>query len=483
MRLTDLFHLAETYFKLGIIAAGLITGIFCIGYFIIYRKLLHGTARFPLKKLAAAAVILCYLVVVLSATLLDRFSGWSNRQIDLYPFLSYREAWNSFSRREWRNLILNICMFVPFGLLLPLYGRRWQKAVPVYTTGLAFTLVIELLQLIFHRGIFELDDIFNNLLGTMIGYGLYRLIHFGYSRLRSCSAKQQEKGRQPRLFPVLLYQLPLIFVFLLFGTIFTVYHFQEFGNLSIRAARKINLSDVDVQLSAILSDKLETAPVYRAPVVDESETHALAQDFFARLGTQLDESQNDIYDETAVYWSIGRDYNLWIDYTGCRMSYTDFTTLPDGDKEKAAGKTGCTEEDIRAALAQLGVSISDSADFQEMGEGRYLFEADSIENGHLVQGTLTCTYDTDECIDSFDNSIITYRKFRDCDIISEQEAFDQLQSGNFQTRYFENDLTSMLIQNVRLRYCADSKGFYQPVYAFDVLINGEEAVVEIPALK
>lgn len=81
MRLTNLFHLAETYLKLGMIATGFILGTACIGYFLIYKKLLHGEAKFPLKKLAAAAVILCYLIVVLGATLLGRGGLWSEKQI------------------------------------------------------------------------------------------------------------------------------------------------------------------------------------------------------------------------------------------------------------------------------------------------------------------------------------------------------------------------------------------------------------------
>ena len=67
----------------------------------------------------------------------------------------------SFSKAAWRNIILNICMFIPLGFLLPFLDKFkiWWKN---YLVGLATTLIIELLQLVTHRGIFEIDDIINN---------------------------------------------------------------------------------------------------------------------------------------------------------------------------------------------------------------------------------------------------------------------------------------------------------------------------------
>lgn len=341
MRLTDIFYLAEKYLIIGCIAAGFIVGIFCIIYFVLYKRLLHGTAVFPLKKLAAAAVILCYLMVVLGATMLDRGAVWNHGRITLSLFLSYREAWYSFSVREWRNIILNICMFIPLGLLLPLYGRYWRKAVFTYLTGLAFTLLIELAQLVFNRGIFELDDIFNNLLGTMIGYGLYQLLHL-LPKLHPVSGNTSHSRRNKPLYAALLYQIPLIITVILFGTVFIVYQQQEFGNLREHYIYKADLSAADLQLQTELSSDTLTVPVYQMTIADESETHALAQALFAKLGTQIDESETDLYDETAIYWSQGRNYNVWIDYAGCPMHFTDFTAYDSSTLENpAAAKRSC----------------------------------------------------------------------------------------------------------------------------------------------
>lgn len=477
MRLTDVVNLAEKYFILGLSATGLITGIFCILYFILYRKIFHGTAKFPLKKLAAAAVILCYLIVVLGATMLDRSSVWTNGRAALTPFFSYREAWYSSSSREWRNIILNICMFVPFGLLLPFCHKYWQKATHTYMAGFIFTLLIELAQLVLKRGIFELDDIFNNLLGTMIGYGLYHLLHV----LPFYPFSGNAMAHPHPLRNALLYQIPLLLATASFGTAYTVYQLQEFGNLREHYICKANLSAAKLQLQTELSDAPQTVPVYKIAVADQAATHALAQEFFAKLDTQIDESETELYDETAVYWSPGRIYNIWIDYAGCPMRYTDFSVYE--DKRRETGKSGCSKNEIQAALQLFGIQIPDSADFKELGDGKYLWEANAAASDSLCQGTLSCTCDADGKIISFDNRILTYEKYRSCEILSEQDAYGQLQDGKFRADYQDDDLVSVTIDNVFLSYAADSKGFYQPVYTFSGMINEEPADIQIPALK
>lgn len=479
MRLTDLFHLAEKYLILGMIAVGLIVGIFCIWYFILYRRLLHGTDGFPLKKLAATALILCYLVIVLGAVMLDRSSIWQASRAVLYPFQSYLDAWYSFSGRAWRNLILNICMFVPLGLLLPFYSRRFQKAVPVYLAGLGFTLVIELAQLLLKRGIFETDDILNNTLGTMIGYGLFRLLQLFYSRIQ---AKNGASLEQPSALAAALYQLPLVLTALLFGTIFTVYQMQEFGNLREHYIHRFQMSAVDLSLEAQLSDSPQSVPVYRMQIADKTQTRALAQDLFAALGTRIDDSETQIYDETAIYWDTDRTYSVWIDFAGCPMRFTDFGSFPDEADKKTIGKPGCSQAEICAALEKLGVTVPDSAAFSDLGDGAYRFEVDTLFDERLVQGTLSCTYNQGNQIHTFHNAVITYEKACERPILSEQEAFRLLQDGKFRADHWKDGTASVIIHAVRLHYVADSKGFYQPVYAFDASIDGEQNVIEIPAL-
>lgn len=84
---------------------------------------------------------------------------------------------------ELQNIILNIMLFVPFGYLLPsLFPRlRWWQVILL---GLAFSLTIELLQLITRLGYADVDDLINNTLGAAIGFLCYKLFLKNHAPLR-----------------------------------------------------------------------------------------------------------------------------------------------------------------------------------------------------------------------------------------------------------------------------------------------------------
>lgn len=72
------------------------------------------------------------------------------------------------------NLLGNIALLVPLGLLAPLIFRSItarQASMLALVTGL----IIEMLQVILQLGIFDVDDIILNALGVMTGYGIYTI--------------------------------------------------------------------------------------------------------------------------------------------------------------------------------------------------------------------------------------------------------------------------------------------------------------------
>lgn len=175
MRLASIIQLGQRYLILGILLVVILAIGSVVGYFGIYKKVLKGKKKLSKKKACWFAVFICYMTVVLCATMLDRSNVWIHGTI-LPLFYSYKEAWNSFTAADWRNIILNILLFVPFGFLLPVGVKWFRNFMKTYLAGLILTVCIEVLQLVLKRGIFELDDIFNNTLGTMIGYGCYVLL-------------------------------------------------------------------------------------------------------------------------------------------------------------------------------------------------------------------------------------------------------------------------------------------------------------------
>ncbi|WP_162551103.1 VanZ family protein [Paenibacillus tepidiphilus] len=76
------------------------------------------------------------------------------------------------------NLIGNVAVFVPFGILLPLVKGKLRSIVRLTLyTGL-WVLILECLQMLLHVGSFDIDDLLLNLLGVWIGYIVLRLMRW-----------------------------------------------------------------------------------------------------------------------------------------------------------------------------------------------------------------------------------------------------------------------------------------------------------------
>ena len=182
MRISSVIQLARQYMLVGIMGAVIAIGLFLIGYFIVYKKLMKGT--------------------------------------NLHLFSSYKEAYNNFSLGEWRNIILNILMFVPIGFMMPLLIKKCERWYITYLVGFCITLFIETLQLISKRGIFEVDDIVNNTLGCVIGYGIVMIFLSLF--------KRKKVIQKHKALIITAYQIPLIVSIISISVIFINYnhHFQ-----------------------------------------------------------------------------------------------------------------------------------------------------------------------------------------------------------------------------------------------------------------
>lgn len=78
------------------------------------------------------------------------------------------------SRLFFKNIIGNVLLFVPFGFLTS-YFMKLDKIHLTIIIGFVSSLVIEITQLLIGR-VFDIDDIFLNVIGTIIGFLIYRLI-------------------------------------------------------------------------------------------------------------------------------------------------------------------------------------------------------------------------------------------------------------------------------------------------------------------
>lgn len=89
------------------------------------------------------------------------------------PFWSYISVLSTDDMKLLAQIILNILIFVPLGILLPCCSDMFKRSRYVFAATGIFSCGIEIIQGITRLGWFEVDDILNNLLGTAIGVGMY----------------------------------------------------------------------------------------------------------------------------------------------------------------------------------------------------------------------------------------------------------------------------------------------------------------------
>ncbi len=124
------------------------------------------------RLLLRVAVLLFFLLFVLWYTVLKRRTAFHIAQTEL--FWSYR-LWFSGNWALGREILSNIAMFLPFGFLLAaVLGKKRKTVLFVMISALLFSLLIETLQLVLMRGLFEWDDVLNNTVGAVIGWSLFK---------------------------------------------------------------------------------------------------------------------------------------------------------------------------------------------------------------------------------------------------------------------------------------------------------------------
>lgn len=116
-------------------------------------------------------VLACLLTGILSVTgagaLDDLLNARTSLELNLIPF--------HLGMSGIVGMVLNLILFVPLGLAVPLLWRRSGETL-WRTAGLGFvlSLLIELSQLLNLR-VTDADDLLMNTLGTAVGYGIYWL--------------------------------------------------------------------------------------------------------------------------------------------------------------------------------------------------------------------------------------------------------------------------------------------------------------------
>ncbi|MEW4372391.1 VanZ family protein [Paenibacillus kandeliae] len=458
-----------------IVIAFVVLGIIALLY-VLYRKK-GGKRTFTMTQLAAGCLLIMWFGLVMILTTFSRganFEGWVNVRL----FSGYLSAWNQWSLSEFQLIIFNMMMFMPLGFLLPLLFMRMRRFTPVLLASLIVTIGIELIQMLSGRGIFELDDIFHNTLGSVAGYLIMQAI--------LNSAQQRKLAIRST---ALALCIPVAFV-LLFTSALAVYQSKELGNLSIRPAIKQNMNGVEVKLDAKLPEKAEMASLYVNDQIYNVE-YGKRVAAFVQQSFELQEKQANRIDGMNRVW-------LFADPNGNLSTFT--YNVQDGGwqlysesagemkfskqeliKQKEFYEAWLLEHKILPADTVFSVQNEDTLrwDIQKPVNAIAQGEKD-FANGMVIIVPSAVGQKIPQSFIHFMNENKYVRKVK---LISPAQAYEQVLQGNFS---IYNDLKKgdlLRVQQYELAYKYDSKGYYQPVYRFIGTVNGEQWETFIPAMS
>ena len=455
------------------VPAALVCGLILAVYYAVCRR--RGR-RFPWGKAVCALLLVGWAAVTVFVTLLRSESGeFAARQWNLQLFRAWREAYQRFTLQIWLNVLLNIALFVPLGVLLPLLWKPFRKWYAALGAGFGVSLLIELTQLFTGRGMCDVNDLFTNTLGAMLGWCAAMFV----------LALRQKSRTWPRYCA-----LPAAFALAL-SAIFISYAAQPYGNLRDASFTTADLSAVRWSVDFALDEGSKTARVYRSQALDNAGADRFAAEFAAAHGVEFPDAY--YYDDLVIY---------------ANHSSGDFldVTLHDGTWEYSLGKDitpvwdvppqDVSEALLRETLESLGFPVPADATFTLLPYGssyRAVFSANLLPTeGSFLHGTLTCDLrtqgDGQSTLSQLENRITMLAPVREEPILSPAQAFAALQAGkSFEGAWFAQSVQQIEVRSCTLDYLSDSKGFYQPVYRFELSLAGQaggitDAVDYVPAL-
>ena len=468
----DAITIFSAIFKYGmwaLAAVAVLAAVYAAAY-TGYRKVLHGTKSLSLRQGFVLILLFAWFIVVLGLTALSRGANYTG-SVNLSLISGYVSAWNQWSYSELQLIIFNMLMFAPLGFLLPFLTERGKKFPLACLISLGVTFFIEMLQLATGRGIFELDDLLHNFIGSIFGY---------FVAMFFLDCANNRKIRVKPFFCMLV--IPLIFTIGIFSAVL-VYHNQKYGNWAFVPAEKQDLSIVSIESSLDLSDEPARMPIYRNGYANNFEYAKQISEKFADFSqTELRKAIRSEGDSKIFETADGAQITYFS--SEGYWSYINWNDTVSFDADAAENN----REKIETWLTENGL-FPENARFSVQNDTmlRWDVEPDRTESGDAdyMSGLIMAQLDEKNEIAVFDY-LITHNEYVGTEeIVSPQKAYGQVLEGNFE-QYIPFEAGDRLcITECSLEYAYDTKGYCRPVYRFGGYINEKDFAWEclIPAME
>ena len=122
--------------------------------------------------------VLCYFLFIA-----DRMGRTFSERVYHYNLMPLKEIGRFWTYRQtlgvWSvlmNLIGNVVAFIPIGLFRPRLFPACRRFILTVVLAFEFSLCVEILQLVWKVGSFDVDDLLLNTLGGILGFLVYRIL-------------------------------------------------------------------------------------------------------------------------------------------------------------------------------------------------------------------------------------------------------------------------------------------------------------------
>lgn len=162
--------------------------IFAIGRLIWLLRIRH---RRTIRSEAGVWIWAFYLILLFMFTTFRKsYFPWQisldlNRPLNQINLVFMKETWKLIygqSRIDFLyNSFGNVLCFVPIGILTPIVFSKKMNFIRTLVFGIGLSLIIESLQFVLDTGVTDIDDVFFNTCGLILGYVIYKT----FSRIKN----------------------------------------------------------------------------------------------------------------------------------------------------------------------------------------------------------------------------------------------------------------------------------------------------------
>lgn len=472
----DIITIFQVLLRWGVFAliGGLLLALTIFAGYMIYKKAFHGQRSMSKTQGIILFFLSCWLLLVLALTTLSRGANFTG-SFNIDFFSAYVNAWNKWSISELQLIIFNMLMFTPLGFLLPLFWKKAEKFKVILFMSIGLTVCIEIVQLLTGTGIFELDDLFHNCIGSLFGYFCIMAV---LSIIR---------GKRVRFVPIGKVLIFPCVIGIIIGAVSLAYEQKPYGNMPILPAVKQDMSKIQITTDLSLADQPAMASIYKNTYTEDEN---YIERIIAKLtgledvtfsGIQRREGENRVYTGKS---SNSEDVQLSFFFRTGHWRYTKWhdaakLTEETAKKYRDFYKNWLKESGLLPAAAVSSIQNNDTLRWDASEENDL-----SIAKTAFTSGSILMQFDSNLELASMHYGISWNEYVATEEIISPKAAFKQVEDGNFEQYVPFHQGDTLWVKKYNLAYVYDTKGFYQPVYQFTGYINNEDNSwnCQIPAL-